>query len=574
MPLRIRLLGRPDLERDGARVRLEGRKTWALLALVLLESPAPSRRRAVDRLFSNADDPQGALRWALSQVRKALAPEATIEERDDRLTVVGSFSVDARDVLQGVWDDHTIDDVARGELLEGVDDLDQPEFDRWLSIQRARLATARVDALRSCAASLVHGDALRALQLAEQALAAEPFDDALHELVVECHRARGDMDRARRYIERTEELYRRELGARAPVGLRRALERPAPEDGVPLLRIDLEARALLDAARARAVAGAFDDTLRDMTMRAINGAAASGDRALEVRAIVSFLNIRTCQMSRGRAEWDPLLQRAYMLATDLADASLLCDVEIERGRLAAIEGRFGTAEASLRRGLANARDLQDDRRIAIARRLLGTCETERCDYIAAEDDLRAALDHPEARHPALAYLSRLLVRAERYEDAEDVASESAAATAAGAFVWAPLAVIQLGELRLLRGDVAGAAERFASALAIARQTGDIDWLALSLRGLAHVDWREGRRERALVTLKSALDVANTRPGCRRWCEGMVLTDLVEWEDGRDPAHVVRALQLTRSAPMPDLAARLVRFADARPSQTLTHTVAR
>jgi hypothetical protein len=36
MPLRIRLLGRPSLERGETTIRLEGRKTWALLAYVLL----------------------------------------------------------------------------------------------------------------------------------------------------------------------------------------------------------------------------------------------------------------------------------------------------------------------------------------------------------------------------------------------------------------------------------------------------------------------------------------------------------------------------------------------------------
>lgn len=562
MSLRIRLLGRPSLERDGARVRLDGRKTWAMLAFVALESPPPTRRAIVERLWSNADDPHGALRWSLSQVRKALPPEGAIEERDDRLVLAGAVSIDARDVLEGSWDPGTIEECARGELLEGIDEVGEPEFDRWLAIQRARLATARVDALRSCAASLVRSDPLAALRLAERALAAQPFDDALHELVVECHRSRGDGAAARRYVERTDELYRRELGTPAPPRLRAALERP-PTDSLPLLRLDLEARALLDAARARALAGAFDDTTRDMTWRAIEAAAGAGDGALEIRAILSFLNIRTCQMSRGRAEWDPLLQRAFMLASDLGDATLRCDVEIERGRLAAIEGRFGTAEASLRRALASARTLHDDQRAAVAHRLLGTCETERSDHAAAEADLRMALEHPETRYPAMAYLARLLVLARRLDDAEAIADEAASATANDAFVWGPLGTIQLGEIRLLRGDVTAAAERFASALAIARHTGDVDWTVLALRGLAHVDRIDGRSERGLVTLRSALAIAETHPGCRRWCEAMVLADLIEWEAGADDTHVQRALHLTRVAPMPALAARLAPFERAR-----------
>ena len=80
MPVRIRLLGRPSLERDGSTTRLDGRKTWALLAFVILESPAPTRRSIAERLWAEADDPLGAMRWTLSQVRKALAPDATIGE--------------------------------------------------------------------------------------------------------------------------------------------------------------------------------------------------------------------------------------------------------------------------------------------------------------------------------------------------------------------------------------------------------------------------------------------------------------------------------------------------------------
>jgi DNA-binding SARP family transcriptional activator len=44
MVLRIRLLGRPSIERpDGAAYRLRSRKSWALLAYLLLSEVAPTR---------------------------------------------------------------------------------------------------------------------------------------------------------------------------------------------------------------------------------------------------------------------------------------------------------------------------------------------------------------------------------------------------------------------------------------------------------------------------------------------------------------------------------------------------
>ncbi|MEA2303620.1 MAG: hypothetical protein QOH43_900, partial [Solirubrobacteraceae bacterium] len=67
MSLAIRLLGKPQIERDGVPVQPpRGRKTWALLAyLVLCERPPP-RSRVASLLFSEADDPLGALRWSLA----------------------------------------------------------------------------------------------------------------------------------------------------------------------------------------------------------------------------------------------------------------------------------------------------------------------------------------------------------------------------------------------------------------------------------------------------------------------------------------------------------------------------
>ena len=64
--LEIGLLGRPYIERDGKPVRVRGRKTWALLALLLLGSRPPSRAQLAGLLFAEADDPLGALRWTLA----------------------------------------------------------------------------------------------------------------------------------------------------------------------------------------------------------------------------------------------------------------------------------------------------------------------------------------------------------------------------------------------------------------------------------------------------------------------------------------------------------------------------
>src|SRR5438876_18832 len=198
MPLRVRLLGRPGLEHDGESRRLEGYKPWALLTYLLLESRAPTRRELADLLWSEADDPLGAVRWSLSQVRKAVNPPAEIAERDGRIKIDAEvLVVDAGELLRGEWDESSIDDLVRGELLEGMSFGEAPSFDTWLQVQRARVASSATDALRWAATLLSHRDPDRALALAERALRSEPFDDGLHELIVEIHTARGDREPAR-----------------------------------------------------------------------------------------------------------------------------------------------------------------------------------------------------------------------------------------------------------------------------------------------------------------------------------------------------------------------------------------
>src|SRR5688572_13099814 len=69
----IRLLGRPAVERDGVPLRPpRGRKAWALLCYVLLAERPPSRRHLAELLFGDAEDPLGALRWTLAELRRAL----------------------------------------------------------------------------------------------------------------------------------------------------------------------------------------------------------------------------------------------------------------------------------------------------------------------------------------------------------------------------------------------------------------------------------------------------------------------------------------------------------------------
>src|SRR4029077_9937042 len=107
--------------------------------------------------------------------------------------------------------------------------------DTWLQVQRARVATAAADALRWAATLLSHREPDRALALAERALRTEPFDDGLHELVVEIHTARGDRDRAPPCVAGLARRYRDEPATDPPASISRPLDRPARSAAEPLL---------------------------------------------------------------------------------------------------------------------------------------------------------------------------------------------------------------------------------------------------------------------------------------------------------------------------------------------------
>jgi DNA-binding SARP family transcriptional activator/predicted negative regulator of RcsB-dependent stress response len=569
--LRIRLLGVPSLEKNGDAVRLEGRKTWALLTYLLLETHPPTRRELVDRLWSEADDPLGAARWALSRVRKSLAGCATIGEREGRLMFEAGVpvAVDARDVLAGTWQPNEVGDLVRGQLLESWDFEDAPEFARWLGIQRARLAGAATDALRTAASLLARSDPEHALALAERGLLEDPFDDALHGLIIETHVLRGDVVRARTYLDTVARRYGTELGIEPPLALSRALDRrptPGPQGAAQrAAQVD----ALLQSAWARGAGGDFAGAV-EMAKRAARDAAAAGNEALEMRALIDGTFYMTWALAGEPREWLAILQRAYNIAVALGDRRAMSDVERERGRIAFLQGSIGAAEAALRRSLALAVEIDDRHYVALARMFIGVCETDRCDYASAEHDLRFAVETHRKPAVPMAWLARLLVKTSRYDEADEIAERSIEMMTAGSFVvQLALALIQSGEVRLARGDDAGAADRFARAFTVAQELGDHDWIALALRGIARLDLRDARPERARQTMRDALSQA-TGPARYRWVEATILADLAEMEHGEDPGLIERGLRIAEDGPMPDLADRFRRL---KRSHTPAHTVA-
>jgi DNA-binding SARP family transcriptional activator len=57
---------------DGSPIALRGHKAWGLLAYLATHEGALSRQHLARLLFEDAEDPLAALRWNLTELRRAL----------------------------------------------------------------------------------------------------------------------------------------------------------------------------------------------------------------------------------------------------------------------------------------------------------------------------------------------------------------------------------------------------------------------------------------------------------------------------------------------------------------------
>ena len=177
--VRIRLLGPPAIERDGEPAPPpRGRKAWALLAYLLLAERPPSRRHLAELLFSEADDPLGALRWTLAELRRALGNPGLFTG-DPVATGLGEdISADVHAVCGQPADPAGLLELD-GELLGGLSVLASPTFESWLVVERHRLAATAEARLRQTALGLLAaGEAGAAVAYASRAVAHNPWTRA------------------------------------------------------------------------------------------------------------------------------------------------------------------------------------------------------------------------------------------------------------------------------------------------------------------------------------------------------------------------------------------------------------
>ncbi len=211
----IRLLGPPAVEIGGGPAKPpRGRKAWALLAYLLLAERPPSRKRLAELLFGDADDPLGALRWTLAELRRSLGLREALEGDLVRTDFGPGVTVDVRVLLDQDGDPAPLLDLG-GELLEGVHLASSLEFESWLLVARHRVSAMIEGRLRQAAARLLaEGRAKEAVRYAAKAVEHNPLEEGNHELLVRGLTMAGDRAAALKQVAVCEDLMRRELGVR------------------------------------------------------------------------------------------------------------------------------------------------------------------------------------------------------------------------------------------------------------------------------------------------------------------------------------------------------------------------
>ncbi len=208
---RFTALGPPSLV--GPTSLVPEKKTAAVLLYLALEGATP-RSRLAGLLWP--DSSESAARNNLSQTlrRLRLSTQDTLIVGDDLLRLSPELEVDAARLKVAAFAGEA-DDLLRpqGDLLDGYDYDDCPEFGDWLYSEREALRDLHLRALEGLsAAAEAEGDLTSALRLAERLLELDPLAEGTYRRLMTLHYLLGDRPAALKVYHRCKEVLERELG--------------------------------------------------------------------------------------------------------------------------------------------------------------------------------------------------------------------------------------------------------------------------------------------------------------------------------------------------------------------------
>ncbi len=535
--LGVHLLGRPRIEVDGAPgYRYRSRKSWALLAFLLLAERSPTRSQLATLLFSEADDPLGALRWCLAEIRRARGPDAVLDGDPVTISLPPGATLDVDVLVHGHWSEAVELPGLGSDLLDGISIAHAEPFESWLLSERRRLAAASEAILHEAAVGLLtQGDLERARDLAVRAAVLSPLDENHQALLIRLYRLAGDDEAARRQYLAWTAVAERELGAVPGAAVVRAMR-----EGPRVTRENHSAsiHAVTEAGAAAVSAGALTAGVASFE-NAVSLADRSGadSERVQTRLVLAEALIHTL----GGLDEAGLatLDEAERIAVANGDREAVTRVRAEVGYVDFLRARYDRAERALTQVLAEDATSPSVRAKALT--YLGAVASDRADYPRAVSVLQDAVEASRAvREPrreayGLSMLGRISLL--RGDLAEAATSLEAAITLAERDHWLsflPWPQAMLGQAWLSLGDIGAAERTLDQSFARACQIGDPCWEGISARGLALLAEACGDADGAFTRLIDARTRASRLADPYVWLDVHILDALCEM--GRRHAH--------------------------------------
>ncbi len=532
MPVVAHLLGPPLLIRDDVVYPApRGRKVWALLAYLALSDRPPSRPQLVDLLFPDAEDPAGALRWNLSELRRLLGgPETVGSGNVVHLRLPEASVIDVHVLMSGSSREAVELPGLGRELLEGMDVEASPGFTAWLLGERRRLqalseAVLREGALRALAA----GDAPAAVALATRLVAVDPLNEDAHILLVRAFAGTGDTVAIERQLAASADLFRRELGVEPSAELGEAARVAAPPPRAIAAGGRGAVQALLDSGDAAVSAGAVAsglESLRD----AVAGARGSGDPGLEAAACLA-LGTALVHATKGKdEEGAAALHRCIAVAQEAGRQNLAASAHRELGYVEMLRGDYVRSLAFL----LTAEELADGDPAELARigAVVGARDADLGAHDRAAQALRVSIDLAsstgQARQEAwsTAVLGRTYLLRGELDLAEETLERGRELTRGArwtAFLAYPEAL--LAEVWVRGGDLDRAGEAFEHAFTLGCQVDDACWEAYGVRGFGLLKAAGEDLAGAVESMDEALTRCARQHDTHLWLRAYVLDAL-------------------------------------------------
>ncbi len=220
--IQLSFLGPAHFSRAGQPIELTSAKAVALLGYLAVTGTPQTREHLVDLLWpeSHPDAARQNLRNRLWTIRKAFAEDVLLNE-GNRLVLGEGLTIDVALLEAATEPDAGLSLEAmrnaaalwRGPLLDGLNLLDAPDFEIWLTTERERLGQQYLRLLeRLVARHRAAGEWAEMVGVARQALAYDNLQEPMVRALMEGHARLGERTDALRQYDLLQSLLHQELG--------------------------------------------------------------------------------------------------------------------------------------------------------------------------------------------------------------------------------------------------------------------------------------------------------------------------------------------------------------------------